>query len=247
MVVAGNTSVTRVWALSSKVWMLVGALAPALLSAGLGSAQPAPQPPAGSSPAPPGQALSPPQPQPAQIDKNGLLILVRSTLLALHHANVTGNYTVLRDLGAPGFQAANSAARLGEVFARQRAQSLDLSGVAVLEPQLTVLPQIVEGGMMRMAGFFPSVPVQVNFELLFAPVNGQWRLFGLSLNVGQAAPAPAQSPPAQSQPTQAQEESKPAQAVPPPQRSPSPAPPQATPARPSPRPAVTAPQQPPRP
>jgi hypothetical protein len=128
------------------------------------------------------------EPQPAQIDRNGVLILIRSTLLALHNANQTGNYTVLRDLGAAGFQA-NSAARLGEIFAPQRAQNLDLSGVAVLEPQLTKLPEIVQGGMMHMAGVFPSVPLQLNFELLFQPVEGRWKLFGVSVNVGQSGPA----------------------------------------------------------
>jgi hypothetical protein len=40
-----------------------------------------------------------------------------------------------------------------------------------------------------MAGFFPSVPAQVNFDLSFAPVNGQWRLFGISVGVGSSAPA----------------------------------------------------------
>jgi hypothetical protein len=113
-------------------------------------------------------------PKPAQIDRNGVLILVRSTLLALDQANKTGNYTVLRDLGAPGFQV-NSAARLGEIFAKQRNDNLDLSGVAVIDPQLNLLPQIEANGLMHMAGFFPSVPTQVNFDLLFAPVNGQWR------------------------------------------------------------------------
>ena len=48
---------------------------------------------------------------------------------------------------------------------------LDLSGVAVLEPQLTTLPQSDARGLMRMAAFFPSVPVPVNFDLLFAPVE----------------------------------------------------------------------------
>jgi hypothetical protein len=129
-----------------------------------------------------------PAPKPAQIDRNGVLILVRSTLLALDQANKTGNYTVLRDLGAPGFQA-NNAARLAEIFAKQRNDNLDLSGVAVIDPQLSLLPQVEANGLMRMAGFFPSVPAQVNFELAFAPVNGQWRLFGLSVSIGQAAPA----------------------------------------------------------
>jgi hypothetical protein len=126
-------------------------------------------------------------PTPAQIDRNGVLILIRSTLLALDHANKTGNYTVLRDLGAPAFQT-NSAARLAEIFASQRKDNIDLSGVAVLEPQLSLLPQIEANGMMHMAGFFPSVPTQVNFEMAFAPVERQWRLFGVSVSLGQASP-----------------------------------------------------------
>src|SRR5712691_8885914 len=137
--------------------------------------------------------------KPAPIDRNGVLILIRSTLLALDHANKTGNYTVLRDLGAPGFQV-NTDARLAEIFAAQRKDNLDLAGVAVLEPQLTVLPQIEPNGMMRMAGFFPSVPKQVIFELAYAPVDRQWRLFGISVSLGQAAPVapppPAPAPPA---------------------------------------------------
>jgi hypothetical protein len=130
-------------------------------------------------------------PRPAQIDRNGVVILVRSTLLALDQANKTGNYTVLRDLGAPAFRA-NTAARLAEIFAKQRNDNLDLSGVAAIDPQLSLLPQIEANGLMHMSGFFPSVPSQVNFDLAFTPVNGQWRLFGLSVALGQAAPvAPA--------------------------------------------------------
>jgi hypothetical protein len=132
--------------------------------------------------------------KPANIDRNGVLMLVRSTLLALDQANKTGNYTVLRDLGAPGFQAANTAARLSEIFANQRNGKLDLSGVAVIDPQLTVLPQIEPNGMMHMAGFFPSVQSQVNFDLFFAPVDGQWRLFGIGVNMGQSAPAAPTTP-----------------------------------------------------
>lgn len=145
-------------------------------------------------------------PKPAQIDRNGVLILVRSTLLAVDQANKTGNYTVLRDIGAPGFQN-NTAAKLGEIFAKLRNDNLDLSGVAVIDPQLTLLPQIEANGLMHMTGFFPSVPSQVNFDLLFAPVSGQWRLFGISVSIGQSGPAapeppqaPAAAPAAQKQP-----------------------------------------------
>jgi hypothetical protein len=163
--------------------LILAAVAAAIASVGLVQAQQ-------KSAAPAAQAA----PKPAQIDRNGVLILIRSALIALDQGNKTGNYTVLRDLGAPGFQS-NTAARLAEIFATQRRDNIDLSGVAVLEPQLTLLPQIEANGMLRMAGFFPSVPTQVNFELVFAPVNGQWRLFGISVNFGQAAPA-APNPPA---------------------------------------------------
>ena len=138
-------------------------------------------------------------PRPAPIDRNGVLILIRSALLALDDANKTGNYSVLRDLGAPGFREANSDARLAEIFASQRKQNLDLSGVAVLEPQLSLLPQIEPNGMMRMAGFFPSAPTQVNFELLYVPVNRQWRLMGIAVSLGQTAPV-APAPPGAEEP-----------------------------------------------
>ena len=143
---------------------------------------------------PPAQQTQP-SGKPANIDRNGVLMPVRSVILALDQPNKTGNYTVLRDLGAPGFQV-NTAAKLAEIFASQRNDKLDLSGVAVIDPQLTVLPEIQPNGLMRMAEFFPSVPSQVNFDLLFAPVDGQWRLFGISVKVGSSAPAAPIPPPA---------------------------------------------------
>jgi hypothetical protein len=156
-------------------------------------------------------------PRPANIDRNGVLMLIRSTLLALDHGNKTGNYTVLRDLASPAFQAGNNAARLAEIFAKLRTDRLDLSGVAVIDPQLSLLPQIEANGFMRMAGFFPSVPSQVNFELAFAPVEGQWRLFGISVSVGQSSPVAPEPPPPPAKPAppkQPPAEAKPKQSPP---------------------------------
>jgi hypothetical protein len=56
---------------------------------------------------------------------------------------------------------------------------------------------------MHMAGFFPSVPTQVNFELMYAPVGGRWKLFGLSVSFGQAAPQAPQPPAAGAAPAPA--------------------------------------------
>jgi hypothetical protein len=79
---------------------------------------------------------------------------------------------VLWALSAPGFQSVNPPERLANLFAGLRTQNYDLSGVAVLEPQLTVLPELDENNVMRLAGYFPSVPLQVNFDLQFAAVEG---------------------------------------------------------------------------
>jgi hypothetical protein len=201
--------------LAAAIIVLVGVTAVALVITRLPDAQaqaPKQQPPTPKQQPQPHQTA----PKPAQIDRNGVLILIRSALLALDQAkllaldqaNKTGNYTVLRDLGSPDFQA-NSAARLAEIFTQQRHDNVDLSGVAVIDPQLTLLPQIEGNGMMHMAGFFPSVPTQVNFELAYAPVGGRWRLFALSVSFGQAAPAAPQAA-APAAPTAAAKTSPPA-------------------------------------
>ena len=138
--------------------------------------------------------------KPAQIDKNGLLLLVRSTLYALDLSNKSGNYTILREISAPGFASSHDASNLSQIFGNLRARGVDLSGVLVFEPQLTVMPEITKDGLMRFAGFFPSASNQIKFEMVFAPVNGQWKLFGLAADVGPAGPiAPISVP--QQQPT----------------------------------------------
>jgi hypothetical protein len=146
--------------------------------------------------------------KPANIDRNGVLMLVRSSLLALDQANKTGNYTVLRDIGAPGFQV-NTAAKLAEIFSKLRNDKIDLAGVAVIDPQLSLLPQVEQNGLLHMAGFFPSVPSQVNFELMFAPVEGQWRLFGISVSIGSSAPVAPSAPLEPSSPAKKQDKTAP--------------------------------------
>jgi hypothetical protein len=35
--------------------------------------------------------------------------------------------------------------------------------------------------MLRLTGHFPTRPLQINFDLLFQNVGGQWWLFGISV------------------------------------------------------------------
>ena len=157
-----------------------------------------------ASPVPSAAAATPP-PQPAQIDRNTALILIRTTIVAVQQANQSGNYSVLREISAPGFQSVNSPEQLSQIFASLRRKNFDLSGVVVLEPQLTVLPELYSNGVMRMAGFFPSVPMQVYFDLQFIPVQGQWRLLAIGVNVGSPVSAPPKTEAPQVFPAQSAE------------------------------------------
>ncbi|HLW52798.1 MAG TPA: hypothetical protein VKW06_08135 [Candidatus Angelobacter sp.] len=109
------------------------------------------------------------------------LYLVRATLLTLNDANRSGNYTVLRDLASPEFQAKNSAADLGQIFADLRRRNFDLFAAALLTPTFNSAPALDANGRLHLTGFFPTRPMQINFDLMFEVVNGQWRLFGIAV------------------------------------------------------------------
>jgi hypothetical protein len=145
--------------------------------------------------------------KPAQIDKGGLLMLVRHVLHALELSNKSGNYSVLREISAPGFAAVNDANRLSQLFRNLRERNVDLSGVLIYEPQLTVMPEITKEGLMRFAGFFPSASNQIKFEMVFAPVNGQWKLFGIAADVAPPGPS-APAPPPQNIPARPEQRNK---------------------------------------
>ena len=117
------------------------------------------------------------------------LYLIRSTLLTLNDANRSGNYTVLRDLAAPDFQARNTAADLSLSFSDLRRRNFDLYGAALLSPQLTAVPALDQRGFLHLAGYFPTRPQRINFDLLFTNIANQWRLFGISVATPEAPAA----------------------------------------------------------
>ena len=136
----------------------------------------------------PAPAQAPPLPDQAE-----LAGLVWSTLIALDQANRTGNYTVLRDLGAPGFRQANTAADLSQIFAAIRAQDPGLGRVLSAEPVYTEPPRLTDAGQLYLSGRFAGRPQGISFEMLFEAQGGGWLLFGLSvapLGSTPAAPLP---------------------------------------------------------
>jgi hypothetical protein len=146
------------------------------------------------------QALQP-EPQPAMVpDDLRLLLMVRNAIIALNQANLTGNYSVLRDMGTPNFQITNSSARLAEAFSTLRAQRLDISPIMFSNPKFASPASIQDGQVLRVAGVFPTTPEQVHFDIAFQLFGEQWMLAAIAVHVAppgedvQAMAAPAPQP-----------------------------------------------------
>jgi hypothetical protein len=131
-------------------------------------------------------------------EAEAIVILVRTSLLTLNDAVQSGNFTVLRDLAAPGFRDSNTAAKLSQIFSALARDDIDLSKVAVASPQLSEAPRIdAKSGMLTIKGFFQSGAGKVNFGVMYQGIRGQWRLYGMFVKPAVAAfgasPAAAQA------------------------------------------------------
>ncbi len=163
---------------------------------------PAQKAPAAKQAAPPPAANVAPTRPPVPAAET-LVLLIRMSLLTLNDALQTGNYTVLRDRGSPAFRAANSAAKLARIFTRLEEQGIDLGLVTIRAPQLTAATVTDPGQRLHIVGFFPGQPTQLDFDLVYEPVDGQWRLFGIAVAESpaqtvatpSAGPAPKTAPP----------------------------------------------------
>ena len=113
-------------------------------------------------------------------DQRSALGMVWSMMAAVDHANRTGNYSVLRDLGTPAFQANNNPATLGAIFANLRQQGVDLSETLVVTPNWEFEPHMVSPTVLRLRGSFPLRPSAILFDLLLSWDRG-WRLEGIAV------------------------------------------------------------------
>ena len=155
-----------------------GCTAALLATVALSSVSAAQSPPKKASPPAGIGALPAAVPNPYQLN-----MLIRTTLIALNQANFTGNYSVLRDLGTPQFQATNSDARLAEIFTPLRRRNVDLSPILFFEPKLVREPMLDDTGAVRITGFIPTSPESVLFDMGFAAVAGHWRLSAIVIDL----------------------------------------------------------------
>lgn len=118
------------------------------------------------------------RPTPSQLE---LSKLIWSTMAALDHANRSGNYSVLRDISATGFQINNNAAQLAQVFAGIRNLQIDLGNTLLVPPTYSTAPTFIREDVFRVQGVFQLRPISIGFDMYFQWEQGRWKLYGIDV------------------------------------------------------------------
>ncbi len=111
------------------------------------------------------------------------LVLVKSTLIAVNHGNISGNYAVLRELGSQRFQETHTPADLASSFAELRRNKIDLSPILVSDPQLTKPPVQDQEGRLHLEGYCPLLHNTIRFHLVYQTLHHGWLIDHISLAI----------------------------------------------------------------
>ena len=112
-----------------------------------------------------------------------LVMLLRSTLVAVNQANFTENYSVLLGMMTPARTDPSERKPVGQGVCRPASANLDLSPALVLTPRLVTAPSLTPEHVLRLNGFFPSGPLQIDFAIDYRAVDGYWLIDGLSVKL----------------------------------------------------------------
>jgi hypothetical protein len=108
---------------------------------------------------------------------------------AVYHANVTGNYTVLRDLFSPQMRERLKASDFAHAFRNAHDRHRDLSFVMHMKPNLKQRPTFSADNRLRLVGYFPTYPLVLFFDLVFLKTeHGDWWNESIVIHTERAKP-----------------------------------------------------------
>ncbi len=110
-------------------------------------------------------------------------VLIKTYLLSLNDANITGNYTVLQSRLARPFREQFDAARLKKVFRSFSDKKIDFGIIAGKTPIASSKSRIDKRGALILRGYFDTTPSRVSYELDFVPSEGEWKPIKLNVHV----------------------------------------------------------------
>lgn len=109
--------------------------------------------------------------------------LVKTSLLSLNDANVTGNYAVLHAKLSKPFRDQFPPEKLKATFREFQTKNADFDIIAAMPPAYSPRPAVDEDGKLVVKGSFPTEPARLRFELEFIPSDGEWKLIRIYVKV----------------------------------------------------------------
>ena len=110
-------------------------------------------------------------------------VMIKTYLLSLNDANMTGNYTVLQARLAKPFREQFNAERLKKVFKPFNDKKIDYGIIAAKPPVASSESKIDSRGALILRGYFDTKPSRVSYELDFIPSEGEWKPIKLNVHV----------------------------------------------------------------
>jgi hypothetical protein len=115
--------------------------------------------------------------------QRALEALVKSSLLSLNDANVTGDYSVFHAKLSKPFREQFSPDQLKETFREFSDKHVDYDIIAAYAPVYGKPPVVDDEGKLLIEGYFPTEPKRLYFKLDFIPSDGEWKLIRIKVDV----------------------------------------------------------------
>ena len=132
-------------------------------------------------------------------------ILIKTSLLTLNDAIVSGNFTVLHAKLAKPAREEFGPDYIKQVFASFAEQNIDISAISAASPIASDAAQIDDRGALLLRGRFDVGRSRLVYELHFLPSEGEWKAIKLHVTVNpvddRTAP-PGRAPGASREPAQ---------------------------------------------
>lgn len=110
-------------------------------------------------------------------------ILIKTSLLTLNDANLTGNYAVLHAKLAKVFRDQITPDGLKKGFKPFADQKVDFGLISAKPPIASVEAKIDNRGALLLRGYFDTTPSRVSYEFDFIPSEGLWKPIMLNVRV----------------------------------------------------------------
>jgi hypothetical protein len=110
-------------------------------------------------------------------------ILIKTSLLTLNDAIVSGNYTVLHAKLAKPFREQFAPDRLKQAFQNFADKKIDMAAISAVPPVATDDARIDDRGALLLHGRFDVDRSRLVYELEFLPSEGEWKPLGLHVSV----------------------------------------------------------------